>query len=86
MLLLVMLAGLPAAVALLYVLWGETYSFEVRWTLVALVLVVWIGSAMIAYHMVQRVLFLQANLLGALREGDYSIRGARCGAIGPSRA
>ena len=25
--------------------------------------------------MVQRVLFLQANLLGALREGDYSIRG-----------
>jgi nitrogen fixation/metabolism regulation signal transduction histidine kinase len=26
--------------------------------------------------MVQRVLLLQANLLGALREGDYSIRGA----------
>src|SRR5690606_41784847 len=25
---------------------------------------------------VQRMLFLQANLLGALREGDYSIRGA----------
>ena len=25
--------------------------------------------------MVTRVLFLQANLLGALREGDYSIRG-----------
>src|SRR5690606_10548210 len=24
---------------------------------------------------VQRMLFLQANLLGALREGDYSIRG-----------
>ena len=25
--------------------------------------------------MVTRALFLQANLLGALREGDYSIRG-----------
>jgi two-component system, NtrC family, nitrogen regulation sensor histidine kinase NtrY len=29
----------------------------------------------LAYQMVQRVLLLQANLLGALREGDYSIRG-----------
>jgi two-component system nitrogen regulation sensor histidine kinase NtrY len=75
-LLLVVFAGLPAALALLYVLWGETYSFEIRWTLVALVLIVWLGSAIFAYHMVQRVLFLQANLLGALREGDYSIRGA----------
>ena len=39
------------------------------------VLLVWFGSAMVAYQMVQRVLFLQADLLGALREGDYSIRG-----------
>src|SRR4051794_23822577 len=75
-LLLVVVAGLPAALALLYILWGETYSFELRWTLVALVLVVWIGSGVIAYQLVQKVLFLQANLLGALPEGDYSIRGA----------
>jgi two-component system nitrogen regulation sensor histidine kinase NtrY len=73
--LLVVIAGLPAALALLYLTWGQAYTFEVRWTLSALVLLVWIGSAAVAYQMVQRVLFLQANLLGALREGDYSIRG-----------
>jgi two-component system nitrogen regulation sensor histidine kinase NtrY len=74
-LLLAVAAGLPSALALVYVMWGQTYSFEVRWTLAAVVLAVWCGSAALAYQMVQRVLLLQANLLGALREGDYSIRG-----------
>jgi PAS domain S-box-containing protein len=55
--------------------WGQPYSFEVRWTVTATVLLVWIGAAAAAYQIVQRMLFLQANLLGALREGDYSIRG-----------
>ena len=75
-LLLAVAAGLPSALALVYVMWGQAYSFEVRWTLAAVVLAVWCGSAALAYQMVQRVLLLQANLLGALREGDYSIRGA----------
>jgi nitrogen fixation/metabolism regulation signal transduction histidine kinase len=70
-----LLGGLPAAVALAWIVWGQNYSFEVRWTLAALVLVVWIGCAMSAYQMVTRVLYLAANLLGALHEGDYSIRG-----------
>jgi two-component system nitrogen regulation sensor histidine kinase NtrY len=80
-LLLAIVAGLPAALALLYLTWGQAYSFEVRWTLTTVVLVVWLGAAALASQMVQRVLFLQANLLGALREGDYSIRGtgARAG-------
>src|SRR5258705_3312529 len=70
-----LLGGLPAAVALVWVVWGRNYSFEVRWTLAAVVLVVWVGCAMTAYQMVTRVLYLAANLLGALHEGDYSIRG-----------
>ena len=69
-------AGLPASAALLYLTWGQDYSFEVRWTITSIVLVVWLGAAGFAAQMVQRVLFLQANLLGALREGDYSIRGS----------
>jgi len=73
--LLVVIAGLPAALALIYLTWGQDYSFEVRWTLTTFILLVWFGCAMVAYQMVQRVLFLQADLLGALREGDYSIRG-----------
>ena len=72
---LALLAGLPAGLGLLALSWGQPYSFEVRWTITSLVLLVWIGSAAAGYQMVQRLLFLQANLLGALREGDYSIRG-----------
>jgi nitrogen fixation/metabolism regulation signal transduction histidine kinase len=74
-LLLALVAGLPAGAALLYLTWGNDYTFEVRWTITAVVLVVWFGAAALASQMVQRVLYLQANLLGALREGDYSIRG-----------
>ena len=72
---LALIAGLPAGLGLLAMSWGQPYSFEVRWTVTATVLLVWIGAAAAAYQIVQRMLFLQANLLGALREGDYSIRG-----------
>src|SRR3954467_361862 len=70
-----LLGGLPAAIALVYLMWGQSYTFEVRWTLAAVVLVVWAGCAAAAHQMVTRVLYLAANLLGALHEGDYSIRG-----------
>jgi nitrogen fixation/metabolism regulation signal transduction histidine kinase len=70
-----LLGGLPAAVALVWIVSWQNYSFEVRWTLAAVVLVVWVGCALAAYQMVTRVLYLAANLLGALHEGDYSIRG-----------
>jgi len=70
-----LLGGLPAAIALVWIVWGQSYSFEVRWTLAAVVLVVWVGCAAAAHQMVTRVLYLAANLLGALHEGDYSIRG-----------
>ncbi len=72
---LTLLAGLPAIVALAWIVYGQNYSFEVRWTLAAVVVVVWIGCAAAAYQMITRVLYLAANLLGALHEGDYSIRG-----------
>jgi PAS domain S-box-containing protein len=74
-LLLALMAGLPATLVLLYVAWHLDYSFEVRWTLATVLGITWIGSAMLAYQMVTKALYLQANLLGALREGDYSIRG-----------
>jgi nitrogen fixation/metabolism regulation signal transduction histidine kinase len=72
---LTLLGGLPAVVALTWIVWGQGYSFEVRWTLAAVVLVVWVSCAIAAHQMVTRVLYLAANLLGALHEGDYSIRG-----------
>ena len=74
-LLLAVMAGLPSGLILLAITWAQPYSFEVRWTVTTVVLLVWLGAAFAAYQLVQRALFLQANLLGALREGDYSIRG-----------
>jgi PAS domain S-box-containing protein len=74
-LLLALLSGLPAILTVMYVTWAQQYTFEVRWTLVTIVGAVWIGAAVIAFQMVTSALYLQANLLGALREGDYSIRG-----------
>ena len=75
-LLLALGSGLPAILTLVYVTWAQQYSFEVRWTLVTIVGAAWVGAAVVAFQMVTRALYLQANLLGALREGDYSIRGA----------
>src|SRR3954454_13327461 len=72
---LTLLGGLPAALALVWIVWGQNYTFEVRWTLAAVVLAVWGSCAIAAHQMVTRVLYLAANLLGALHEGDYSIRG-----------
>src|SRR5262245_28960805 len=70
-----LLAGLPATIVLIMLTWGQAYSFEVRWTTVAVIALVWLGSAAAARQLVARTLLLAANLLGALREGDYSIRG-----------
>src|SRR5262245_60595097 len=78
-LLLAVLGGLPAVLGLVYMTWGQEYSFEVRWTAAAVILIVWLGCAGVAFQMITRALYLQANLLGALREGDYSIRGASAG-------
>src|SRR5262249_57000596 len=61
---LTLLGGLPAALALAWIVWGQSYSFEVRWTLAAVVLAVWIGCAAASHGIVTRVLYLSANLLG----------------------
>jgi two-component system nitrogen regulation sensor histidine kinase NtrY len=74
-LLLGVVAGLPSTLALFYLIATQAFTFEVRWTIVAVVLVTWIASAAAARQMVSRTLLLAASLLGALREGDYSIRG-----------
>jgi two-component system nitrogen regulation sensor histidine kinase NtrY len=73
--LLALTAGLPACLTLLWILWSQQYSFEVRWTTAVVVVLVWLSAAALARQIVTRTLYVSANLLGALREGDYSIRG-----------
>ena len=73
--LLVLLGGLPAVgVTALYVS-TVTMTPEVRWTLIVIVVGAWLIAASAARQLAVRSLNLIANLLGALREGDYSIRG-----------
>jgi PAS domain S-box-containing protein len=72
---LVLAGGAPAVLVTTILLWQQDYSPEVRWTLIVLVFGVWLAAASAARQLAVRSLNLIANLLGALREGDYSIRG-----------
>ena len=69
-----------AARALSFILlWQSDYATQTRLTLAALILFVWVTTAFIIRDKVAFPLRTLSNLLGALREGDYSLRarGAR---------
>jgi two-component system nitrogen regulation sensor histidine kinase NtrY len=66
--------GLPAVVVSLGLLWTGDYSLKVSWTLTLLVLLCWWLFAVVLRERVVRPLQTLANLIAALREGDYSIR------------
>jgi nitrogen fixation/metabolism regulation signal transduction histidine kinase len=72
----VLMGGLPAVVAALWMVWAGDWGVEIRWTLTVVLPVIWISSAIAAHDRVVRPMQLLVNLLGALREGDYSLRGA----------
>lgn len=72
---LVLVGGAPAVVTSLWLLWRVEMPVEVRWTVTAAILLTWTISASVARQLAVRSMQLVANLLGALREGDYSIRG-----------
>jgi nitrogen fixation/metabolism regulation signal transduction histidine kinase len=78
--LLALAAGLPAVATALTILWWTgDYSSRVQWTLTLLIVGVWWGCAAAVRERVASPLRTLANLLEAMREGDYSIRarGAR---------
>ena len=72
-------ATLPAGIVALSVIWFGGYSAKVQWTLTLLIVGCAAGFVMSAREHIVRPLQTMANLLAALREGDYSIRarGAR---------
>ena len=75
LMMLVIVGGLPAVAVSLWFLWTEGLAPEVRWTFTVLVLTGWLAAGSAARQLAVRSLSVIANLLGALREGDYSIRG-----------
>jgi two-component system nitrogen regulation sensor histidine kinase NtrY len=74
-LLLALAAGLPAVATSLVILWwvGD-YSSKVQWTLSVVIVGAWWGFAAAVRERVASPLRTLANLLEAMREGDYSIR------------
>jgi PAS domain S-box-containing protein len=75
----VLLGGLPAVVVAMWFLWDGDSAPKVQWTLSLLVLGFWLSFALAVQSRVVRPLQTMANLLSALREGDFSVRarGAR---------
>lgn len=73
--LLALLAGLPGAAAALIILWTGDYASRTQWTLTVLIVGGWWGFTMAVRDRVVFPLQTLSNLLAALREGDFSVRG-----------
>jgi len=79
-LLMAVTAGLPGSLVALIFLWAGDHSPKVQWTLTVLIVGLWCGFALALRRRVVFPLQTVSNLLAALREGDYSIRGRHAGA------
>src|SRR5262249_55501302 len=72
---LALLAGLPGSVTALWILWSMNFQPRTQWTLTVLIVGAWLGFALAVRERIVFPLQTLANLLGALREGDFSVRG-----------
>ncbi len=72
-------AGLAGSAMSFFLLWQSDYTTQTRLTLAGLILFIWVATAFTIRSKVVFPLRTLSNLLGALREGDYSlrVRGAR---------
>ena len=71
---LALVAGLPAVIVSMTLLWLGGYSGKLQWTLGLVVIGSWVITALVLRERVVRPLQTLSNMLAALREGDYSIR------------
>lgn len=75
--LLALLAGFPAVVLCALLLWLDGYAGRSQWTIDLLLVLLWLGVAFNLKQRIVRPLQTLSNILAAIREGDYSIRGRR---------
>jgi two-component system, NtrC family, nitrogen regulation sensor histidine kinase NtrY len=78
-LLFALLTGLPGGSVALTLLWTQGFSGRTIWTFSLFVVVGWVALAFTLRERVVRPLQTLSNLLGALLEGDYSIRSRGAG-------
>ncbi len=72
-------AGFPAVLLCAFLLWYDNYSLRLQWTVDLLLVLLWLGIAFNLKQRIVRPLQTLSNILAAIREGDYSIRGRRAG-------
>ena len=70
-------AGLPAVAGCAFLLWYDGYSGRFQWTVDLFLVLTWLGVAFNLKARIVRPLQTLSNILAAIREGDYSIRGRR---------
>lgn len=70
-------AGFPGVALSAFLLWLHGYSARVQWTVDLLLVIFWLAISANLKNRVVRPLQTLSNILGAIREGDYSIRGRR---------
>jgi two-component system, NtrC family, nitrogen regulation sensor histidine kinase NtrY len=73
--LLALAAGLPGSLISILLLWFGPYSSQTAWTLTFVIAVAWLGFAASLRHRVVFSLQTLSNLLAAMREEDFSLRG-----------
>src|ERR1700712_3791789 len=69
-----LLSGVPALIVAGSLLYAGDFTPKVQWTLGLVMVVFWLGFALSLREQVIRPLHTMANLLTALREGDFSVR------------
>jgi two-component system nitrogen regulation sensor histidine kinase NtrY len=69
-----LVCGAPAVLVSMIMLWTGDYSPKVQWTLSVVIMGFWLGFGFSVRDRVASPLRTLANLLEAMREGDYSIR------------
>jgi nitrogen fixation/metabolism regulation signal transduction histidine kinase len=74
-LLLAMVAALPALAVAFVLLWNHPNALLLHWLFATVAVALWLTLARAVRRGVVRPLQTLSNLLGALREGDYSFRG-----------
>lgn len=70
-------AGFPAVLLCAFLLWYDGYSARVQWTADLFLAIFWLSIAFNLKQRIVRPLQTLSNILAAIREGDYSIRGRR---------
>src|SRR5215510_13552883 len=70
-------AGFPGVALCAFLLWYDSYSAQIQWTVNLLLVLFWLAISFNLKQRIVRPLQTLSNILAAIREGDYSIRGRR---------